>query len=194
MLIPDAQPYFELGHATTYQTPVTNSTPQNSFVYGESDSHLSFPVEVTLRNLTASITKVGNFPVARGGFGEVWKCIHHTDHGPTDVAVKALLIYASDQLGDSEGMKKKTTRIQREIRTCARLEHRNILPVLGYTYGFGPLMAIVCPWAENGNLTTYLERQDITLAVVRRFQILTDITTGLQYLHVNNVIHGDLTG
>jgi len=40
---------------------------------------------------------------------------------------------------------------------------------------------------------TYLE-QDATLPVIRRFQILIDITAGLQYLHSSNVIHGDLTG
>ncbi|KAJ8595463.1 kinase-like protein [Rhizopogon salebrosus TDB-379] len=85
-------------------------------------------------------------------------------------------------------------RIRRELNTCAGLHHPNILPVYGYTSGFGPFMAIVSPWAENGNLTTYLEREDASLAVVRRLQILRDITDGLQYLHVNNVIHGDLTG
>ncbi|KIK45718.1 hypothetical protein CY34DRAFT_493401 [Suillus luteus UH-Slu-Lm8-n1] len=85
-------------------------------------------------------------------------------------------------------------RIHREIRTCARLKHRNILSVYGYTYGFGLFMAIVSPWAENGNLTTYLERKDAHLTMVRRFQILRDIADGLHYLHTNNVIHGDLTG
>ncbi|KAJ8587642.1 hypothetical protein M405DRAFT_292723 [Rhizopogon salebrosus TDB-379] len=56
-------------------------------------------------------------------------------------------------------------------------------------------MAIVSPWVENGNLTAYMEREDTaTLTVVRRFQILRDITAGLKYLHANNVIHGDLTG
>jgi hypothetical protein len=34
-------------------------------------------------------------------------------------------------------------------------------------------MAIVSPWAENGNLTTYLQHKDTaTLTVVRRFQIV----------------------
>jgi hypothetical protein len=34
-------------------------------------------------------------------------------------------------------------------------------------------MAIVSPWAENGNLTAYMEREDTaTLTVVRRFQIV----------------------
>ncbi|KAG1870906.1 kinase-like domain-containing protein, partial [Suillus subluteus] len=85
-------------------------------------------------------------------------------------------------------------RIRREIRICARLKHHNILSVYGYTYGFGLFMAIVSPWAESGNLTTYLEREDAHLTMVRRFQILRDITEGLHYLHTNNVIHGDLTG
>ncbi|OAX37749.1 kinase-like protein [Rhizopogon vinicolor AM-OR11-026] len=85
-------------------------------------------------------------------------------------------------------------RIRRELRTCTILKHENILPVYGYTYGFGIFLAIVSPWAENGNLTIYLEREDATLTLIRRFQILRDITSGLEYLHANNVIHGDLTG
>ncbi|OAX42759.1 WD40 repeat-like protein [Rhizopogon vinicolor AM-OR11-026] len=190
-----------LGHTTTSQISFTGSAPQYSFVQGVLDSQLYFPVEVALRDLTASITKVGNFPVARGGFGEVWKCIHQTDHGPTDVAVKALLVYASDHLCDSEGMEKKTKRLQREIKICARLKHPNILPVVGYTYGFGLLMAIVCPWAESGNLTTYVERENATLTVVRRFRIHVNyvlmVVSADRYhgrFKIPSHIHGDLTG
>ncbi|OAX32268.1 kinase-like protein, partial [Rhizopogon vinicolor AM-OR11-026] len=84
-------------------------------------------------------------------------------------------------------------RIRRELKICLRLKHPNILPVHGYTSGFGPFMAIVSPWADNGNLTTYLESEDTSLTIIKRFQ-LRDIATGLQYLHTNNVIHGDLTG
>ncbi|KAG1719774.1 kinase-like protein [Suillus lakei] len=108
------------------------------------------------------------------------------------VAVKSLLVYTSDQNG--EGMEKKIERIRRELRTCAKLKHANVLPVYGYTYGFGTLKAIVSPWAENGNLTTYLRNEDASMSVIRRFQILSDITAGLQFLHANSVIHGDLTG
>ncbi|KAG0703872.1 kinase-like domain-containing protein [Suillus ampliporus] len=85
-------------------------------------------------------------------------------------------------------------RIERELRICASFKHANILPVYGYTSGFGPFIAIVSPWAENGNLTAYLEHEGETLTLVRRFQILADIIAGLQYLHVNHVIHGDFTG
>ncbi|OAX35105.1 kinase-like protein [Rhizopogon vinicolor AM-OR11-026] len=145
-----------------------------------------------LEDLIGSITKVGNYPVACGGFGEIWKCTHGTDLGPIMVAVKSLRVYTSDEV--SEATEKKTKRIRRELKICLRLKHPNILQVHGYTSGFGPFMAIVTPWAENGNLTTYLEREDTNLTIVKRFQILRDIAAGLQYLHTNNVIHGDLTG
>ncbi|KAG1852705.1 kinase-like protein, partial [Suillus subluteus] len=85
-------------------------------------------------------------------------------------------------------------RIKRELRICANLKHPNILPVYGYTYGFGPFIAIVSPWAENGNLSDYLKLNGVVLTLARRFRILRDIIAGLQYLHANNVIHGDFTG
>lgn len=47
------------------------------------------------------------------------------------------------------------------------------MPVYGYTYGFSLLMAIVSPWAENGNLTIYLDNEDTALDVVRRFQLVS---------------------
>ncbi|KAG0701780.1 kinase-like domain-containing protein [Suillus ampliporus] len=145
-----------------------------------------------LQDLSKYITKDEDYPVARGGFGEIWKCTYHLDRRPIKVAVKALQVYAADQLGPEK--KKKIKRIQRELRICASLKHANILPVCGYTSGFGPFLALVSPWAENGNLTTYLERDGATLTLVRQFQILRDIMAGLQYLHANNIIHGDFNG
>ncbi|KAG1873606.1 kinase-like protein [Suillus subalutaceus] len=90
--------------------------------------------------------------------------------------------------------RRKRLGIKREIRICANLKHPNILPVYGFTSGFGPFIAIVSPWAENGNLTAYLEREHATLTLLRRFEILKDIIAGLQYLHANSVIHGDFNG
>lgn len=48
------------------------------------------PSEVMLQNLTGYITKDEEYPVARGGFGEIWKCTFNIDRRPTKVAVKAL--------------------------------------------------------------------------------------------------------
>jgi serine/threonine protein kinase len=106
--------------------------------------------------------------------------------------VKAFRAYAADQLGAAET--KQIKRIKRELRICANLEHPNVLPVYGYTYNFGPFPAIVSPWAENGNLTDYLKLKGTGLNLLERFHILTNIITGLLYLHDGNVIHGDFTG
>ncbi|OAX41300.1 kinase-like protein [Rhizopogon vinicolor AM-OR11-026] len=165
---------------------------QVPFMQVETDSHSPLGPEAMLKDLIGSITKVEDYPVARGGFGEIWKCIHETDLGPVLVAVKSLLTCTSDQVG--EAMEKKTKRIRRELKICLRLKHPNILHVHGYTSGFGPFIAIVSSWADNGNLTTYLKREGTSLTIVKRFQILRDVAAGLQYLHSNNIIHGDLTG
>ncbi|KAG1891984.1 kinase-like domain-containing protein [Suillus subluteus] len=148
--------------------------------------------EVMLRDLSKCIAKDGDYPVARGGFGEIWKCTLYIIPRPVKVAVKALQVYAADQRGAAKT--KKIKRIKRELRICAKLKHANILPVYGHTYGFGPFLAIVSPWAENGNLSDYLELEVAALTLVRRFQILRDIIAGLQYLHANSVIHGDFNG
>ncbi|KAJ8591392.1 kinase-like protein [Rhizopogon salebrosus TDB-379] len=168
------------------------ATQEGSRIDPHENVQSSVPPEVMLQDLTKNITKDEEYPAARGGFGEIWKCTCRTDQGLIKVAVKALMVYSTDQTGEAK--EKKIKRIRRELRTCARLEHKNILPVYGYTFGFGPFIAIVSPWAEKGNLMTYLEHEGTMLTVVRRFQILRDITCGLQYLHANNVIHGDFNG
>ena len=103
--------------------------------------------------------------------------------------MKALQVYAADQLGAAKAKKIKVSfltrdcsfslrvaisqRIKRELRICANLKHANILPVYGYTRGFGPFIAIVSPWAENGNLSDYLELEGAALTLVRRFEIVS---------------------
>jgi serine/threonine protein kinase len=64
-------------------------------------------------------------------------------------------------------------RIWRELKTGAKLRHENILPMYGYTYGFGKFAAIVSLWAEKGSLLAYLEVENATLTPVRRFEIVS---------------------
>ncbi|KIJ13862.1 hypothetical protein PAXINDRAFT_116831 [Paxillus involutus ATCC 200175] len=74
------------------------------------------------------------------------------------------------------------------------LDHINILPLLGTTMGFGRLPAMVSPWLENGALTSYLERRGDILTTMEKFALLGDVAAGLQYLHSQSVVHGDLSG
>lgn len=105
--------------------------------------------------------------------------------------MKALLVYAADQIEGSVINEKKvkvserntciryselksiSQRIWRELKTGAKLRHKNILPMYGYTYGFGKFAAIVSPWAEKGSLLAYLEVENAALTPVRRLEIVS---------------------
>ena len=86
-----------------------------------------------------------------------------------------------------------------------RLEHRNIVPLLGITSN--PLQ-LVSEWMTGGDLTEYINKYPdadrISLvsapAVVfdpmftpLRHQ-LSDVAGGLHFLHSRNIVHGDLKG
>ncbi|KAF8840941.1 kinase-like protein [Paxillus ammoniavirescens] len=122
--------------------------------------------------------KTRSHPGASGTFTElVW------------VAVKAIKTY-SDDADDA----KKTKRLGRELKAWLNLDHINILALFGTTVGFGGFPAMVCPWLENGTLTSYLTRQHDTLKPVQRLALISDTAAGLQYLHSQSIVHGDLSG
>ena len=114
------------------------------------------------------------------------------------VAVKTIQFYNPDTAHDKniKNIKVSTTknninltnpnsnlqRIRREIGNSAGLRHRNILPVYGYSLGFGLLVAIVTPCAENGSLAHYLEHRGATLSTRARFWIVSSCLTHLECL------------
>lgn len=55
-------------------------------------------------------------------------------------------------------------RIRREVKVWLSIEHDNVLPLLGTTMGFSRFPAMVCPWAENGTLTSYLKDRHANLS------------------------------
>ncbi|KAJ8582136.1 kinase-like protein [Rhizopogon salebrosus TDB-379] len=81
----------------------------------------------------------------------------------------------------------------RDYHARKQLQHENLLPLLGFSYEFGPFPAMVSPWMHNGSLTTYLDNNFTELTSVRKFQILQQVATAIRYLHSKDVVHGDLT-
>ncbi|KAF9233557.1 kinase-like domain-containing protein, partial [Melanogaster broomeanus] len=75
-------------------------------------------------------------------------------------------------------------RLRREIKVWLNLDHINILPLFGTTTGFSQFPAMVCPWLENGTLTSYLERRN------------DNLNNGAKawFVHSRSVVHGDLSG
>ncbi|OJA11924.1 hypothetical protein AZE42_06142 [Rhizopogon vesiculosus] len=155
--------------------------------YHENDEPIIIhPIE-GLDDLSGKIKDKGAFPDSIGGFSDVWKCFWIDKDRP--VAVKAIRIQ-----GDVKDREKKTRRLCREAQIWATLEDVHILPLLGLTWGFGPLPGLVCPWVENGHLNGYLESNHKNLSITQKFRILHGLVSAVTYLHSQEVVHGDITG
>ena len=54
-----------------------------------------------------------------------------------------------------------------------RLEHPNIVPLLGVAQGFGPILATVLPWMLNGTLHSFLSNKGQSLTLVDRLKLVS---------------------
>ncbi|KIJ10303.1 hypothetical protein PAXINDRAFT_102054 [Paxillus involutus ATCC 200175] len=167
------------------------------------DIRPNFPTD-----LTGYVVREGQDPFSSGGFGDIHRGTLRMSGRSIDVAVKAIRTYSTDDGDDAKReqvsrvdflplsvlVQQAVQRIRREIKTWLNLDHNNVVPLFGTTMKFGRFPAMVCPWLENGSLTSYLERPDRNLTTAARLSLLSDVATGLQYLHSQSVVHGDLSG
>ncbi|KAG1857455.1 kinase-like domain-containing protein [Suillus subluteus] len=93
-------------------------------------------------------------------------------------------------------MKNLIKKLRQEVFVWQRLEHSHILPLYGITNNFDIVPALVSPWMENGSLQQYLktmwDAEQSPPEMHRLFRLLFQVILGLQYLHLENIIHGDL--
>jgi serine/threonine protein kinase len=68
---------------------------------------------------------------------------------------------------------KTRQRIRREILVWQRLNHENVLPLLGTVSHFGRFMSMVSPWMDNGSLMQYLQECADDMSLARRLQLVT---------------------
>ncbi|KAL1208095.1 L-type lectin-domain containing receptor kinase I.3 [Cardamine amara subsp. amara] len=82
-----------------------------------------------------------------------------------------------------------------EVITMGNLEHRNLVPLLGYCRRKGELL-LVSEYMPNGSLDQYLfHGQNPSLTWFQRISILKDIASALSYLHTGTkqvVLHRDI--
>ncbi|KAG1867297.1 hypothetical protein DFJ58DRAFT_130842 [Suillus subalutaceus] len=151
---------YPIGNMLPQAQPLLN-TPTSSF-----SETTTTEEEDSLEDLTNELQRRSRYPIASGGFGDIWKCDLVKPSGTVQVAVKTIRSFESD---NKELTRKTAKRVRRELKVWGRLKHHSILPLCGVAKDFGPHPAMICPWADNGALTGFLERQQAMLSSQDKF-------------------------
>ena len=101
--------------------------------------------------------------------------------------------------GNITDMNKFKTRLLREIYFGFKLEHDNLVKILGIYYPpelseeerMNVLPHIVMEYGGE-NLDNYLKRQGSRVDWKNKKKIILEIAKGLKYLHERNLVHRDL--
>ncbi|KAN0092910.1 Protein kinase-like domain containing protein [Tylopilus felleus] len=150
-------------------------------------------VDRPLVDLTDQIIRDSPHPIDGGVFGDVYKCRYSdTSESSSLVAVKVPRYFASQDPEEARRRLEVKKDLRRELGLLRRLEHPNVITLLGVAEGFGPIQAIVLPWMSNGSLHAFLENKGETFTMDERLHLVLGIVSGLEYLHSIPVFHGDL--
>ncbi|KAG9018735.1 hypothetical protein FRB90_010203 [Tulasnella sp. 427] len=157
--------------------------------------------------------KRSSAPTACGGFSDIWQCDGHFSnaHGESRshpqgglpnpdsidarfpvgavVAVKTLrAVRLPSGLDNAQIAKRLLKRLGPELQIWMRLEHPNVVPLVGFT--ITEEIALVSPWFERGNVSKYLEAHPDA----NRMRLTQGFAAGLAYLHSSTpvIVHGDI--
>ncbi|KAG6911107.1 hypothetical protein DXG01_003847 [Tephrocybe rancida] len=118
-------------------------------------------------------------PVTSGGFADVYK----VDFQGEATCFKVIRFYAQSQV---EHIAKAYAK---EAIVWAQLSHPNVLPFYGLAHS-PTRLSFVTRWATQGDLTQYLSQNPGANGIL----LCKDTAAGAEYLHMNDIIHGDLKG
>nr|CAB3477540.1 unnamed protein product [Digitaria exilis] len=160
-------------------------------------THVDFPaIKKATKNFHETM-KLG-----KGGFGAVYRCTlpavaSRMERAAMDVAVKKFMRQVEDR-GYSDFLA--------EVSIINRLRHKNIVPLVGWSYNKGePLL--IYEYMTNGSLDQHIfqkgsakqhhkQQEDTCLGQwCTRYDITRDIATGLHYVHHEHepmVLHRDI--
>ncbi|KLO15208.1 kinase-like protein [Schizopora paradoxa] len=128
------------------------------------------------------VNNVGQFPIASGGFGDVWR----GEWEDRTVALKtvraAILVSQNDDTIHR--------RLCKEVLLWRQLRHRHLLEFIGICNDVLQSPAIVSPWMQNGSVLQFVRLQPSAV----KLRLLSEVADALQYLHNQSpaVIHQDI--
>ncbi|PCH44129.1 kinase-like protein [Wolfiporia cocos MD-104 SS10] len=126
--------------------------------------------------------KEGHF-VAQGGYGKIFR----GTYAGKQVALKQLFV----NLEDEDRRRKVFKALVKEAVVWKQLRHPNLLPLIGM-YGVNEetkMFNFVSPWMEY-TFKRYLKN---LTSNSERLRLCLEIADGIEYLHKQEIVHGDLT-
>ncbi|XP_076896987.1 G-type lectin S-receptor-like serine/threonine-protein kinase SD1-1 [Bidens hawaiensis] len=144
------------------------------------------PAELPSYSLSKIVNSTNNFSInnmlGQGGFGPVYKGVLEG----REIAVKRLSKTSSQGFDE----------FKNEVRCIAKLQHRNLVKLLGYCIQ-GDEFMLIYEYMPNKSLNSFIfdEVKSLMLDWPSRFHIIHGIARGLLYLHQDSrlrIIHRDL--
>ncbi|XP_018715283.2 G-type lectin S-receptor-like serine/threonine-protein kinase At4g27290 [Eucalyptus grandis] len=144
-------------------------------------------LEVPLFDLTTIVNATNNFSddnkLGEGGFGAVYKGVLKNGQ---EIAVKKL----------SENSRQGQVEFKNEVICIAKLQHRNLVKILGCCIEQDEKM-LIYEFLANRSLDCFIFNQEegVSLDWPKRFTIINGVASGLLYLHRDSrlrIIHRDL--
>ncbi|KAJ7312554.1 kinase-like domain-containing protein [Mycena albidolilacea] len=137
------------------------------------------------RDLSGRIKQDDQYPFAGGGNSNIYRGkLTRSDGRKIRVAIKMLRM-SDDGTGQADEMLR---RMKREVDVWSRLKHRNVLPFIGVCDDLAPIPVLISPFYKFGHVAKYISNHPD----VSREELAFGVASGLQFLHENNIVHGDL--
>ncbi|KAJ7877605.1 kinase-like domain-containing protein [Mycena leptocephala] len=139
--------------------------------------------------LTSQII-IGNHATIQGGFSDVYQGLytrpsyaHRNTCFTTEIAVKVLRV--TDECSPERALK----HLKKEATVWTQLNDIHVTKFYGVAV-VGGRPALVLEWCSQGTAMDYLKGKSLD----EKLKVILSFTIGLAYIHLQNVVHGDLKG